>query len=1689
MESPLRKKINSIMKDHRKRQVWYRIVTSLAVVVVFITTYMLILPAITMENKAQCGITEHQHDANCYSTHYEKEKVLACTTESLGVHKHTDACYDAEHKLICGYADFVIHQHDASCYDAEGTLVCTIPEHKLHEHTESCYQMQKQLVCTQEEYVGHTHTAECYTKEQGALICAQEEHTHGEGCYDEEGNLVCEKEEHVHGDECYQWNDVLTCTIPESAGHQHGDACYQDVKVLVCEEPAELHTHTDACYKDGVLACGKVELKEHKHDDSCYREEQVLVEELVCDRVEHVHTDECYKGSKSGEASEASSDENDESIEAETSSESAEKISSEEASSEEVSSEEISSEEASSEEVSTEAISTEEGSTEEITSEEASDEETSTEELSSEEASTEEITSEAETEEESSEEEPSEAELPGLTGNWSVDMMLTAQSLIGYEKSDFVKFCFDHVGISAMNYNSDLEAWIADLIEQGLYASGEDFDPTPGDVIFFDKDEDGKADHTGIVTDVLVDDEYNIMQIMVAESGKENVVEENVYLPEDERIKGHCRYLYEEYHDDIDTLESFIDFWKYVTSLTGTGTVYDPVSGSYTSNLQTDFEIAKKDITSNGYSYELKYPEGIIVPDSLLNGEYDLPDEKKITAGKFFFVKNTDGTYSIRIKFDEQYVKNAGDTITGHVWFKGKLSDAKADDKGDIIIAGSDKVSLVIPKKEITYPSDETNNYNLKITKTGSYNRETGKLEYTVVVYSTKGTPGVIDFSDIIRVTGMKLQAPDVTVTKSEVLDNKNGWVTETDKGTVSGVTPSYDAATGTLTMKLPKMEIIPPDKDGRIGYVKYYIKYTYDVSEMEIGTLTADNTAKVESKDKDTKIVKEDDNKISIKNEYSISKTHTNELENGRIKWTITLNENQIDIANSTLTDDMLAKLKDGTDVEISPDTGVEVVKNDGKITSIKFKPVVDGKNTNKYTITYYTAVESSWKPVEISNTANFKPSKGETIGTTDKTTVGGGDVDKTMDGAEISADGKTTNVNWTVSVVVPDGSLPRGTMITDTTMNAWESLKHYLTPEQIRNWGGTFHWENESGSSLETGNFTDSSKFEMKFLGSDGKEYSYSEAIAVTENTVTFNKITVKLLDELKCSGASKLKFSYSTTADLSNASFGDNAYYNTVKVDDKEKKVAYHYSKAGIIKSDGEGQTTQTSVTNDGELTWKIKVMTDDKDYQTLTVTDEFPSGVRLTGLSIQLQGGSWAEATFTINQDGTLQASGRFCDEFLTEGSTYKDDKLTLIIKNKNGGKMSSNLTFEVKVTCEVKDAQSITAGTKYIFENKASAKEDNVEIGSSSQTQEWTKKDNTVVTKVVDKSGEWDQKHNKANYSIILNPDAKDLVEGTDVLTLVDIFSCYNKSYDASHLDENGNWTGKLDHTKVTRVYAELDPNSLKLYYAVKNEQGVLQAGTEVTGWSWNYKSSDGGNDWTNHTLTISGVPDEKALIFEYGYIIERDAPDEYNNVQVLLKNEAELSGTSEKDKSDDQTVYWKEASAGGGVTTDKNYTLYKVDKNNYGKTLSGAVFELQEYTNGAYKKVDPAVMFTTDDKGIIRIKWDSNLFKKNILYRLVEVQPPSGYKIPDGGADVIEFYFSDLDSPKDQLPTEIPKGAVDLTKTSQVAYIENEVTQSITLPETGGIGTYWYTLGGLLLIAGAALLMYRNFVRKGGKRI
>ena len=165
-------KVRETLRKKRTRKILMRFVSVFSAAIVFITTYALILPAITLELKASCGIEEHQHSDKCY------EERLICGQEEGGGHHHDDSCYEVRTELDCEVEE---HQHSAEdgCYDADGNLVCELTE---HVHDDSCYRNVKTLVCEEKESDGHHHTDECYEK---VLVCKKEVHTHSEKCYEQ----------------------------------------------------------------------------------------------------------------------------------------------------------------------------------------------------------------------------------------------------------------------------------------------------------------------------------------------------------------------------------------------------------------------------------------------------------------------------------------------------------------------------------------------------------------------------------------------------------------------------------------------------------------------------------------------------------------------------------------------------------------------------------------------------------------------------------------------------------------------------------------------------------------------------------------------------------------------------------------------------------------------------------------------------------------------------------------------------------------------------------------------------------------------------------------------------------------------------------------------------------------------------------------------------------------------------------------------------------------------------------------------------------------------------------------------------------------------------------------------------------------------------------------------------------------
>lgn len=289
-------------KVHKRKRLRHRVVTVLAGVVVFCTTYALILPAITLEK--QCDIPEHTHTDACYAQVTSVEKrVPVCSAKTLEIHRHTADCYDADGNPRCGYADFVVHSHDSRCYDETGNLWCPLPEIEAHRHTAGCYALPEE----------HTHAEGCYTSVRGDLVCG--EHVHTDACYTETAVLACgleESEEHQHDENCYKTSRELTCGI--DSDHSHTDACYEWEQVLSCDLPTDsaedaqpvlvctkpeivLHRHTSDCFDaDGKLICGQAQILEHRHSDACFETvaEPVDTGTLTCTDTAHVHTARCY---------------------------------------------------------------------------------------------------------------------------------------------------------------------------------------------------------------------------------------------------------------------------------------------------------------------------------------------------------------------------------------------------------------------------------------------------------------------------------------------------------------------------------------------------------------------------------------------------------------------------------------------------------------------------------------------------------------------------------------------------------------------------------------------------------------------------------------------------------------------------------------------------------------------------------------------------------------------------------------------------------------------------------------------------------------------------------------------------------------------------------------------------------------------------------------------------------------------------------------------------------------------------------------------------------------------------------------------------------------------------------------------------------------------------------------------------
>ncbi len=225
-------------KAHQRKNRWYKVVTCLAAVVVFCTTYALILPAITMETK--CGIPEHTHTDSCYTqVTTVTKKVLVCNADED--HTHDEACYGTTEAP---------HTHTDECYSESGELICNLPtesdetmgqtllcggsETAPHQHTDACFETVEEpadtttLTCTNTD-PDHVHTALCYGTWE--LTCGMEEHSHSDACRGK-------KETGLTAEEQSQVNEVIALidALPSSEEAEQALAAYGNEGNIIEQE-------------------------------------------------------------------------------------------------------------------------------------------------------------------------------------------------------------------------------------------------------------------------------------------------------------------------------------------------------------------------------------------------------------------------------------------------------------------------------------------------------------------------------------------------------------------------------------------------------------------------------------------------------------------------------------------------------------------------------------------------------------------------------------------------------------------------------------------------------------------------------------------------------------------------------------------------------------------------------------------------------------------------------------------------------------------------------------------------------------------------------------------------------------------------------------------------------------------------------------------------------------------------------------------------------------------------------------------------------------------------------------------------------------------------------------------------------------------------------------------------------------
>ena len=966
------------------------------------------------------------------------------------------------------------------------------------------------------------------------------------------------------------------------------------------------------------------------------------------------------------------------------------------------------------------------------------------------------------------------------------------------------------------------------------------------------------------------------------------------------------------------------------------------------------------------------------------------------------------GTYlittegKITIDFNADFA--TGEPFSGYIEFQGTVSADGADDDGSVKFDGDGGEITVKPSKE---------QYDLNMSKQASLNND-GTVSYTVKASTKNGTEGTIKIED--KFVDWDSARAEYNADSFKVIKkDKDG------NSTPMTATPSINGESFTIN-DLPKLEA------GESYEITYTAKATPSNKDGS-GLLT--NSVKGTSGNTS----KETSTSITISNSM-ISKYGGYDQNSGKMNWSITINPDKKDIGGYVFNDTI--------DNNLEIPTPITVKGSDGSTFTIDSLPYTfpDGSNET-YTIEYQT--DAPKENVTVTNTGTIGKD-----GTTYESSYGVGvnhrdwDITKSSTGNTVSEDGKTITNTWQAYMKLPDRGITSVTysdVIKNGTSTGDKDFigEHYAILSELREEiNRNIELKDANGTPI----FKEDLEVSVKFYSDENK----NNEVTNDDAHVKAFEVTVKKKDDSEFVGQSLNISSYHTIGDLKGVKEGINYYFvnkGTVQDKESESKVTYNkpkkFVKQGFGKIDGgtydkysSSKVSTDYISRDGKLYYRI-IFTPDSNEQ-ISVTDTLPKGTKLfkkgeradyTNSSYKSnpadRGSPEAIYHFGDNAEWYCDGDANFTDirKYFKYSYDETTNKITFTFEpgyNKTDGDNYSEKRQTPNGPIAIYYAVDITSDEFW-----KDLKNENKEYTNTLEYQGKSQEQHTEVereTQNVTKTAKQIDNTTKVEYSVIINPAAKDLNPKSDKITLND----------------------KLEYSDNNNISSYLVLSSLKLYEYDADK--VDHKGKLIDESRYQVQIDD-----TTHKLTVT-LPDELACVLGYQYDF-----DVGQAAHPTIKNNVSLEG--EFSSLVDTNIDISQSSA--GVIRGK-MTIYKVDSKDYSKKLPNAKFKLWEFDKETrdWKAVTKGStdVFETNEDGEIVFSGSSEdkFLVANTLYKLEETEAPSGYD-KDENPHYFVIYQADQNKTKQDAQTALTEqGIPNVNLYNDVSYIPNNKEVSLYVP-------------------------------------